>query len=282
MDVWSLSRIVDRLEEQSIAIDREAMQLARWIWEDILLCHPAREREFSVSEEATLFHVFERLTAGEPIQYIAGHAWFYGFKFIVNRHVLIPRPETEELVEWIGHDHRKPGPEGLRILDIGCGSGCIAITLYKLLQGKAAVTGIDISLPALEVAKENSRRLETDVKWLFHNFLEKGFDGLGTFDVIVSNPPYISQDLADKDILQALRYEPEFALYPPDGDPDVFYRKILLEAMGHLVSGGSCYVELNEFRAEDIMALAIATGWQHVEIRHDMQGLPRMLKVVRP
>src|SRR5688572_31532944 len=131
MDSWSITRIADQLEGLNIALDREAMSMARWIWMEILMLPKDQEAELTESNKQRLSQTITRLVHGEPVQYIAGHAWFYGLKFHVNPDVLIPRPETEEIVEWILSDLKNTPTKGVRILDIGTGSGCIAITLKK-------------------------------------------------------------------------------------------------------------------------------------------------------
>lgn len=278
MDVWNINRVADRLEELDIAIDREAISLARWIWEDILDLAKNQDQVLGDEKQKVLAQVFDRLLAGEPIQYIAGHAWFYGLKFNVNRDVLIPRPETEELVEWILAD--TSGIKGpLRILDIGTGSGCIAITLKSKSNRACEVVALDISDKALQMARTNALLHQAEVHFLPRDFLKDGFHDLGAFDIIVSNPPYISKSLVDQDVLHRLRYEPSTALYPEGYDPDVFYRKIIREADRHLKEDGTCYMELNEFRAEAIEADAKNVGWKRVEVRIDLQGLPRMIRL---
>lgn len=282
MDIWNLTRVADRLEELDIAIDREAMSLARWIWEEILLFEKGAEKELIPEDLNKLTHVIDRLLHGEPVQYITGHSWFYGQKFKVNNDVLIPRPETEELVEWIIGDFKNNTGRTLRILDIGTGSGCIAIVLKNYFGARAEVMAMDISGRALQVAKFNALNLGADVHFLQQDFLERGFEGLGVFDIIVSNPPYISRALSGDSILSGLKYEPGLALYPVGHDPDVFYKKISREAGDYLEAGGACYLELNEFRAETIEHYFLIDQWNGVEVRIDMQGLPRMIRAVKP
>lgn len=281
MDIWTITKIADRLEEMDIAIDREAMSLARWIWKDILDLPSRDEVLLGLSELQRLEKTFERLLNGEPVQYIAGHAWFYGVQFEVNQDVLIPRPETEELVEWVLADCRKERREGLRIIDIGTGSGCIAIVLKKHLGDLAEIWAIDLSDKALLVAARNSNRAGTDVKFLEWDFLVHGLGGLGSFDIIVSNPPYVSRDIAGQDIVHRLKYEPDLALYPDGPDPDIFYKQISAVGRSALHPRGACYLELNEFRAQQIEGYFAGSLWDIVETRIDMQGMPRMLKAIR-
>jgi len=281
MDVWNITKIADRLEQLDIAIDREAMSLARWIWTEILELVSIQSQKLPRQTLERLDCIFERLVNGEPVQYIAGHAWFYGLKFKVNQDVLIPRPETEELVEWILSDARLlPGKE-IRILDIGTGSGCIAVVLKKHLGHRAIITAIDISTGALQIAQENGRSIEAEINFIQRDFLSEGITGLGHFDIIVSNPPYISKEVAGDQIIHKLKYEPNEALFPVGQDPDIFYKKISDEGVDALLAGGTCYVELNEFRAQQIEDCFKRAPWGKREMRIDLQGMPRMLKIVK-
>jgi len=281
MDIWTINKIADRLEQMDIAIDREAMSLARWIWKDILDLPSRDEVILDQSGLERLEATFERLLEGEPVQYIAGHAWFYGVQFDVNKDVLIPRPETEELVEWVLADCRKEKRPGLRILDIGTGSGCIAIILKKYLGDLAEILALDVSDKALHVAVRNSKRAGADVKFLKWDFLAQGLKDLGKFDIIVSNPPYVSREIAGQEIVHRLKYEPDLALYPDGPDPDIFYKQISAVGEDALHRQGACYLELNEFRAQEIEGYFASRKWTNVEVRIDMQGMPRMLKAMR-
>ena len=281
MDVWNITRIADRLEQLDIAIDREAMSVARWIWTEVMELGADHSHQFIGEEKEKLDKVFDRLLNGEPIQYIAGHAWFYGMRFSVNPDVLIPRPETEELVEWILADAKMNPNKEVRILDIGTGSGCIAIALKKHLGQRAQIFALDISLGALKVALKNSVDLKIEIEFIQRDFLQDGLTGMGHFDLIVSNPPYISKEIAGKDIIHQLKYEPEAALFPVGPDPDIFYKKISEWAGDALKEGGCCYMELNEFRAQQIEDCFGKDLWDLVEMRIDLQGMPRMLKTVK-
>lgn len=278
MDIWNLTKIADKLAEANIAIDREAASLARWIWTDILALPLHAEFELNSEKQHVLEVTFERLQNGEPVQYIAGYGWFYGLKFQVNPNVLIPRPETEELVEWILSDIKTSVQKEIKILDIGTGSGCIAIVLKKKLGDRVSVTAIDISEGALEVARLNSKQVDSQIKFEQRDVLSIGLAGLGAFDIIVSNPPYISKEIAGTDIVRQLKYEPEVALYPPGQDADLFYKLISEQALDALQPGGCCYLELNEFRTPEIVSYFNLQEWTAPEVRVDMQGLQRMLK----
>jgi release factor glutamine methyltransferase len=281
MDVWNVNRMADQLERLNIAFDREAMNIARWIWTDILGFDQYAESSLSAAAQVHLNHVFDRLLSGEPIQYIAGHAWFFGLSFKVTNDVLIPRPETEELVDWMLSDLKYYQGQVLNILDVGTGSGCIAITLKKHLGERAHVTAVDISSKALEVAAQNGASLHASVEWVEHDFLKADIEGLPIPDIIVSNPPYISRQLAGEEVVRHLSHEPAIALYPNGDDPDIFYKKIC--DLGSIATGRhlTCYLELNEFRAAEVARYFRDHGWGTAELRIDMQGMPRMLKATR-
>lgn len=282
MDSWDITRIADQLEQSNIALDREAVSMARWIWTEVLDLPKDERIGLNDSQRQKLEQTFTRLLHGEPVQYIAGHAWFYGLKFRVNPDVLIPRPETEEIVEWILSDCKKSRSKHLRILDIGTGSGCIAITLKKHLGPLADVIAIDVSSPALDVSQMNSRELGALVEFRKLDVLSDNLKPLGAFDIIVSNPPYVSKDIAGQEIIHRLKYEPELALYPSGSDPDIFYKKFSSLGPELLKEGTTCYYELNEFRAQEIEKYFHQMGWQDTEVRIDLQGMPRMLKTNAP
>ena len=169
MDLWTIDKISDLLEQNGIAREREADNLAVWIWEEIF---GKDKNDSSDIDSHQLNGILERLKTGEPIQYIAGHAWFWGLKFNVSPAVLIPRPETEELVDWVFQDWKEKKPL-VRILDIGTGSGCIPITLKSLMNDRAEVVSVDVSSAALNIAKENAVRLKQQVDLVEHDFFEK-------------------------------------------------------------------------------------------------------------
>lgn len=276
MDVWHIDSITVLLEKRGIASGREARSLARWLLEDVL-CEKQGQRVSEI-KMAQLHTSLDRLRDGEPVQYIAGHAWFYGYQFAVNEHVLIPRPETEELVDWVLKDLKNYSGPPIRILDIGTGSGCIGITLKKELGALAEVTCIDISKEALVVATQNSRLLQAEVKFLELDFLNDAHHLSEPFDIIMSNPPYVGKHLISSEMVEQLKYEPDKALYPENEDIDIFYNRISKIREQLLVEEGICYLELNEFRVEKIKPLFQSNHWQNIEVREDMQGFPRLLK----
>lgn len=219
-----------------------------------------------------------RLISGVPIQYVIGTAWFMGREYIVNEHVLIPRPETEELVQWIIDDHN--GEQAV-ILDIGTGSGCIPISL-KLNLPSTSVTSCDVSKEALAVATENARRLDADINLIEVDFLNPiKRDGLGHFDIIISNPPYIP-DAYKADMHSNVKdHEPNLALFVPDNDPLIFYKAIANFGLTHLKPNGSIYCELHADHAKETEALFIDMGYKNVVLKQDMFGKHRMLYASR-
>lgn len=217
----------------------------------------------------------KRILKGEPLQYVVGNAHFYGLVFEVDTRVLIPRPETQELVHWILEDIRG---DRVRVLDIGTGSGCIAVTLKKK-RPQWALTALDISPGALELAAENAQRHDCSIGLVQHDILNENLPPeLGQFHVIVSNPPYIPPQERALMPEQVLHYEPQNALFVPDADPLLFYRAIAGAARRLLLPGGDIFLEVNEFRASEVADILPDKGFESPEIRMDMQGKPRMVK----
>jgi len=209
-----------------------------------------------------------------PIQYIVGETAFYGLMFKVDKNVLIPRPETEELVEWIIQNHKKS--ESLKILDIGTGSGCIAVSLAKNLSN-AQVSALDISAEALNVAKNNAEFNQVTIDFILADVLaiEKLPD---TFDVIVSNPPYVRE--SEKDLMQqnVLSNEPHIALFVKNENPLLFYDKIAELAKNHLTENGILYFEINQYLGAETVDLLKTKGLKNIELKKDIYGVDRMVK----
>ncbi|RYH14765.1 peptide chain release factor N(5)-glutamine methyltransferase [archaeon] len=234
----------------AIYAEGEAATISDWVIEHITGSKVSERalnprKELTPEQASRQNHYLERLLTHEPVQYVLGEAWFCGLKFAVGPDVLIPRPETEELVEWVITNCRFPLDE-LRILDIGTGSGCIAISLKRRL-GKAQVWGCDLSTGALFLAKENAKNLGVDVNFLEIDFLsEQQRAALPVFDVIISNPPYIPE--SDKSSMHAnvLDYEPHMALFVPNDDALIFYKAIADFGKDHLTRNGSIYMEIHE------------------------------------
>lgn len=234
------------------------------------------KKELSPEQEELLVSYLHRLKENEPIQYVLNEAWFCGLRFYVDKHVLIPRPETEELVEWIITGCRFPINE-LSILDIGSGSGCIPIALKRRL-GKSDVWSCDVSKDALQVAERNSKNLGVEVNFLQMDFLDPiQREKLPAFDIIVSNPPYITHRERYSMRANVLEYEPARALFVPDNDPLVFYKAIAEFGKMHLKPNGSIYVEINESLGDLTQRLFKENGFS-VELKKDMQGKDRMIR----
>lgn len=252
----------------------EARSLARLVLEDVFHWREGqRARLLTQDEEILAWTIENRLKSGEPVQYITGIADFYGLQLKVSPAVLIPRPETEELVELILEDH--PDGESLRVLDVGTGSGCIPLAL-KSQRPNWQLTGLDVSTEALKVARENDRQQGAEIDWLESDFLEE--KPAGTFNIIVSNPPYITPSEKEKMSTSTLQHEPELALFVPEEDPLLFYRQIGEFAINALAPGGSLYFELNEFNYSETGALMKQLGFREVMARQDLQGKYRMLR----
>ena len=224
-----------------------------------------------------------RLQNNEPIQHILGYTTFYGREFKCDRRALIPRPETEELVDWIINDWATLNSQllTLNLLDIGTGTGCIALSLAKELVN-AKVTALDISEKALSLAKENAELLETkNVDFIKGDILNKTFNSqLSTFNFIVSNPPYVRE--CEKVDMEAnvLDYDPHTALFVSDEDPLVFYRAIAEFGLEHLAPNGALYFEINQYLGQETCDLLVALGYKNVELRKDINDNPRMVKAI--
>ena len=245
--------------------DGEAKGIAR------ILSGYLRDR-YGNPEASLIDEYVERVAHGEPVQYVVGYTWFYDSRFEVNRHVLIPRPETEELVDWVIRDLSESSSPV--IADIGTGSGCIGISIAKNIPG-AKVDLIDISRDALDVTSRNAKKAGVPVSLIQLDFLIS--DPGQHYDVIVSNPPYIgTEELAAMSPV-VRDHEPVAALVPNHEDVLVFYCRLRDAGLTHLTKGGSLYMELNEFRAFEIQRIFIESGFQ-TDLRKDMQGKWRMLK----
>jgi release factor glutamine methyltransferase len=258
---------------------REAENILAYIFEDIFKQRKpySREKQFNQQQTVLLDIILTRLLLHEPWQYIVGEADFYGEKFLVNPSVLIPRPETEELVFNIISESKLTN---LNVLDIGTGSGCIAIMLSKKMKN-ALVHAIDICPMALDTAAENAERLNSTVKfWLCDILKPQCRKSLPVFDIIVSNPPYINPNEKKQMADNVVKYEPHNALFTSDDDSLEFYREILNFANeGHLTEGGKLYFELNQYLAVETEVLAESLGFNNTKIIRDLQNAPRMLSV---
>ncbi|MBS1503602.1 MAG: peptide chain release factor N(5)-glutamine methyltransferase [Bacteroidetes bacterium] len=255
------------------------------------------ELELSESQAKAIQKILTELKTGKPIQYILGHTEFYGLTFKVNPSVLIPRPETEELVTWIVSSVGSKQLAVGSILDVGTGSGCIAVSLKKNLP-EFEVSAIDISESALQTAKENAELNKTEIHFVQADILnlkseiehskrrsplehlEKTNKG-EKFNLIVSNPPYVT--LADKQQMHTnvTNFEPHTALFVPENDPLIFYKAIADFASGHLEKDGLLFFEINENYGEQIVELLNSKSFNNIELRKDLSSRNRMIRAIR-
>ena len=236
------------------------------------------EIALTAEQESRLEEILRRLQQGEPLQYIEGKAPFCGMEFAVRPGVLIPRPETAELVDWIVQDHSSQSP---RILDMGTGSGCIAIALDKQLPG-AKVEACDISPEALAVGKENNERNGAAVTFFEHDILDLTAPLPHSYNIIVSNPPYIMQSEHSTMEQHVTEWEPHTALFVPDEDALCFYRAIAEIGMTEALEPRGCiYVEINQALGAETVALFESYGYKEVTLRRDFFGNNRMIKCLK-
>lgn len=259
----------------------EAKAIVRWVLDvrfglslaDILC---GKVTQLSADDQTELGKIMCRLEKGEPVQYVIGLADFYGRQFQVRPGVLIPRPETAELCEWIiSSEKREVKSERLRVLDIGTGSGCIAITL-ALEMPDAKVAACDISDEALSIAQQNAQVLKADVTFEKYDALNMPLTS--KFNIIVSNPPYIAPNERDGMAENVLNYEPALALFAPEEEPTIFYQRISDYAWQSLNPDGELYFELNPLTAETVGDHLRNIGFQQITFRQDQFGKQRFLK----
>lgn len=265
-----LISLYDNRESQSIAknylLDRfefDAMQLAM-----------NKEVEY---DDTHLQNDLIQFELGVPYQHIVGFTYFFGHKFNTNPNALIPRPETEELVDWVVKDHFNTAPT---ILDIGTGTGCIPISL-KLELPNSNCFGLDISEEALALARSNAQALEADVNFIKCDILNEDLQN-NSHDVIISNPPYIPQ--SEKQLLHknVIEHEPDLALFVADNDPIIFYRTIAEKALLSLKSGGALYFEIHESFGQDVIEMLSSLFFRDIKLAQDLQGKDRMIRAYKP
>ena len=236
--------------------------------------------ELTHEEQSSFYLAADRLRNHEPIQYILGETEFFGMPITVNKQVLIPRPETEELVSWIIEDVDK---NEATILDIGTGSGCIAISLAKKLNN-AVVSAIDISTRAIEVAKKNALINNVNIEFSRVDVLNFEADSdlqhkwESKYDIIVSNPPYVRMQEKKLMKLNVVDHEPDIALFVEDDDPLLFYRKISQLSKQYLRHHGTLYLEINEYLGLEMEKMLNKAGFKHIVLKKDMFGKNRMIK----
>ena len=266
--------LVDRL--LTIHEPGESEAICNWVMESLTgERNPKKDLLFTEEQSSRLETITKRLLDHEPLQYVLNESWFCGYHFYVDENVLIPRPETEELVEWIIANCKFPLGD-LTITDIGTGSGCIAISLKRKLR-KADVMGVDVSAGALSVALKNASDLGVDVQFKLIDFLDTTtWASLPVSDIIVSNPPYIPEK--DKATMHpnVLDHEPATALFVPDDDALVFYRALAAFGKTNLKEGGILFMEIHEKLGDECIKLFEKVGYR-TDLKKDMQGKDRMV-----
>lgn len=270
----------------SIYPTNEIESITRLILEDILNISYAEivlmhDVTINDTQKQRLIDIAEQLKQHKPIQYILGKAYFYDLKLKVTPDVLIPRSETEELVDLIIKEAVKYNNPNLSILDIGTGSGCIAIALKKNLP-LSNISAIDISEKALEIAKQNAKQNLTNITFLNKDITNyESVEELSCFDIIVSNPPYVREK--EKSLMQknVLNYEPALALFVKDENPLIFYKSIFEFASNHLSSEGKIYLEINESLGKEMERLSKDFGYNNVQLIKDLNGKDRILKCTK-
>ena len=272
------------LKLQSVYEEREADNIADWVFEKVTGLKKV-DRRYNKNSSLKSDYAFQlegylqELLQYKPVQYVLNEAWFFKMKFYVNEHVLIPRPETEELVSWIINDIKNE-KYACKILDIGTGSGCIAVSIKNNIV-LADITATDISNEALEVAGENARALKTNIDFFQVDFLnESSWSSFDHYNIIVSNPPYIPEFEKEKLSKNVTSFEPSAALFVPNNDPYIFYKKIAIFLKSHLRSNGKMYVEIHELHSKETEQIFSQQGFK-TEIRKDLYGKERMIKACR-
>ncbi len=240
-----------------------------------------KDKDIPSDKYESLLEILDELKTGKPLQYVIGETEFYGLTFKVNPSALIPRPETEELVDWILSDlgKSKTSIEGLKIIDIGTGSGCIPISLKKNLP-EAQLYALDISPEALGVSKQNAAFNQTMVNFIQADILNLLNEQLTDekFGIIVSNPPYVTDSEKQQMLPNVLEHEPHLALFVPDNDPLIFYKAIADFTLKHSDTNGSLYLEINENLGEETVQLLKHMGFKNIELRKDLSGKDRMIR----
>lgn len=245
---------------------------------DLALNHTLALEEFQLLEWN---YIVSELKKYKPIQYILGETFFYGLRFEVNENTLIPRPETEELVALIVNEAKLKGQNDLKILDIGTGSGCIAISLKKNLSS-ATIFAIDVSDKALATAQKNATKNDVNVTFILKDILNVfSLDDLSDLpkklDIIVSNPPYVRQLEKAEINPNVLEFEPHLALFVDDNDALIFYRKIAQLAKNSLMDNGQLYFEINQYLGKETVELLTSFGFKNVKLIKDVYGNDRMI-----
>lgn len=253
----------------------EASSVARLVLEDVFgYRRHSLDRLLTQDEQLLAWATINRLKAGEPVQYVTGIADFYGLQLHITPDVLIPRPETEELVEWVLETY--PNASELQVLDLGTGSGCIPLALKARRPGWDC-SGYDVSAEALEVARDNGKRLGLEISLKQVDILQGIEEPAGTFNTIISNPPYIPPSERERMGASTIAHEPDLALFVPEGAPLIFYRTICDLGLQLLAPEGKLFFETNEFNNERVVELMTELGYQDVLRKKDLQGKWRMV-----
>lgn len=263
-----------KIKLQTVYDEREAENIAHYLPEELFGKTFVRTNSELKEEQLDILQIASsRLLNYEPIQYILGEAWFYGKKFKVESGVLIPRPETEELIEFIISENKKTNPA---ILDIGTGSGCIPVILKSEIP-KANIFALDISEKALQIAEENANLHKTEIQFIQCDILNPGDLIFQQFDLIVSNPPYVDPAEASALHKNILDFEPHLALFGAKEEPFIFYTVISDFAFKYLAHHGKLFFELPENKGELISSIVTNAGLRNIKIKCDLQGKERML-----
>ena len=282
-----LKEAYHQLQSELLTIydNREAGIIADWIIEEITKWTKSQriihhDSHLTPDQEIQYRKFQDEILQGKPLQYVLGYSWFKGHRFNVNEHVLIPRPETEELVDSIVHfskDIEEINNIPFRALDIGTGSGCIAISL-QLQFPQWEVWAIDKSTTALEIASQNASQLNATINFKAVDILSSSINhDLPAFNLIVSNPPYIPQEDKHEMTAQVLDHEPHLALFVTNNDPLQFYKAIIVFSEHHLIRGGTLWFETHMSYAEDVANLMITYDYLEVQIKKDFQGKDRIV-----
>ena len=262
--------------------DAEAAAMAKYILTEkfrlsALDLYAGKDMNFSSEKLSEVNDILARLKLYEPLQYIIGETWFCGFRFKVTPAVLIPRPETAELIDWIVTDNKR---EGAHVLDVGTGSGCIPVSL-ALMMDSPVVSAWDISEEALSEASENARINNADVAFSRVDVLETDIPDIKV-DILVSNPPYITESEKKDMEKNVLEWEPDLALFVPDDEPLRFYRRIAELGLDILNDGGLIYFEINRAYGSETIEMLASMGYKNIELRKDLSGNDRMIKALKP
>jgi len=282
----SIKEIIEKYRKQLLLLYpiEEAESIINLVMEEILGYDQTKlflnlDKAIDQGKLMRLESVLRDLKRNKPVQYVLEVGHFFDLDLFVNEHVLIPRQETEELVKWIIDDCK--GQQNLKILDVGTGSGCIAVALKKNLPD-AEITAIDVSNEAIDVAKENAEQHKVEINIKQVDILNtKDWDSFDKFDLIVSNPPYVTESERSKLHKNVIAYEPHTALFVSDNDPLIFYKAIIEFSKSYLAPEGRVYFEINEKHAQEIKELCSMNGFGEVEVKQDMNGKDRMVKAIQ-